>query len=431
MSVIPQEAPQIVFPMTATSTLTVPPPPATPMSDGLSQQLVHVPVQEVKRVLTCSALLQGDTRRTAEAEAARLYAEMLANTQVFMNYGTGALKGVNDLVDRLLHEVEPVKIAEATAIMKNLNRGMRGIRSKYDVSDPKVYQKYAEWKGGIGRFFGNAKTLVELLMEDARSIEDQIDRVAAQLKEKREQMLRNVAYYDELYKENDKEIAKLIYAIGVMELIRDLAVQDVQSIVVGNEQLGDRKGEEKARKAEFVSNMDVKIAEYKGRLFVAWATSPQMRMMRTLNVGVAEKLNEMFNVVIPTMKSTLLQWRLLAETMDAADLAELVAQANNQWLQAFAAAGAAAVPRIADAVQTPSLSIASIEAMADSVAKQADGMVAAIEAGAKRRAELDSAMLKARDVLSGASDRVVDAVVQSIVDNANRPLEIASSVPAA
>ena len=149
---------QVAFPKldVGSTALAIPPAPAAPVNEGLATYAGN-PVA-AKQTLSCRTLLLGPTLVDAQREAAQMYVEMRANDQIFMTYGTQALKGVNDLIDRLLHEVEPARIPELTALMKDLNREMRGIKGKYDPSDPRVLRKYEDWKGGVGRFFGHAKT---------------------------------------------------------------------------------------------------------------------------------------------------------------------------------------------------------------------------------------------------------------------------------
>jgi hypothetical protein len=86
---------------------------------------------------------------------------------------------------------------------------------------------------------------------------------------------------------------------------------------------------------------------------------------------------------------------------------------------------------IAEAVQTPTLTPQTIAAMADSVAKQADGIVHAMEIGVQRRQEMDTAMIEAQKVLGDATKHVSDALIEHVLQSANKPLEIETSVPAA
>jgi uncharacterized protein YaaN involved in tellurite resistance len=421
---------QIAFPVPKTvndAPLAVVAPPAAPISQGLE---TFTKTPDTRQQLSCSALLRGETRARAEAEAAKVLPAMLGNSQVVMTYGADALTGVNTLIRRLLKEIDPVKIPELTEIMRELNSGMRRIRSKYDVSDPEVREKYEKWKGGVLRFIGKGKTLIEMLMEDVSSIETQLGRVEEQLTGRQMDMLRNVAYYDQLYAENEQEITQLIYVIGVMELIRDLAARQAAEIVVGDAQLGDRGGERKAELAQFVNNLEIKIGDYKGRLFVAWAMAPQVRMMRTLDISVAQKLHTMVNVAIPTMLATIVQWRMLIQTRDAAEMGQLVAEATNESLQAFAAAGAELVPAIARTVQTPMISPQTVGLMAASIETQAKGIVEAMNLGTQWRDEADAAMIEGVKVMADANAHVSDSLIDRVLEISRRelPIEITTSV---
>ena len=417
---------QIAFPKAQVAVAEAPPrTPEKPVSTGLA---TYSKSEATRQSLVCKDLLFGQTRADAEAEAEQLYVKMLDNREIVATYGAFALEDINQLIDRLLHEVEPQKIPELTKLMSNLNREMRGIRRKYDVSDPKVLAKYQDFKGGVGRFFGNARTLVELLMEDATSIETQMNKVSKALDKKSNDLFRNVHYYDVLYDENEDAIGKLIKAIAVMEFTRDVAAREANKIVVGDASRGDRGEEQRARIAGLANQIDAQITEYKGRLFVAWSTSPQVRMMGDLSLSVAIRLRTMLYTVIPTMKSVILQWRLMMETQDGAKMSQAVANSENEWLTAYAAAGAQVAPMIAEAVNTPTLRPDTMFAMASSLEQEADGIVKAVEAGAQQRAAVDQALVQTQPILKNVANRVSQAMIDQIVAKAQQPLEITTTV---
>lgn len=422
---------QIAFPKVSTGSTAlaaIPSAPVTPVNDGLAQFAAN-PV-EVKTRLVCKDLLQGDTLAQAQAMAEQMYPQMKSSTQAYLTFGSGALEDMNALVDSLLKEIAPVTIPELKELMHDLNAGMHGIQKKYDVSDPAVREKYEHWKGGIGRFFGHAKTLLDLFLEDITSIERQLDKVKRECAGREDQLLHNVGYYDRLYTENETTIDKVIFVIAVMEMIVDLAAHEIETIPVGDQAAGDRGSENRAKLAEFAQNLQVKIGDYKGRLMIAWATAPQVRMMRSLSVGVAVKLDTMIDTTIPSMKLTLAQWRLAIQTGDAAELTKLVTESGNEWVQAYFRSAGELVPKIADAVQTPALSPQTIAAMAQAIAKEADDIVTAMAAGDQRRAEMENAMNQALPVLRDANTRVSDALINQVVGAATKPLQIAQSVPA-
>ena len=429
----------VVFPVYAeapSKELVVPPAPAGKLSTGLERVITAQPVAQSENQLVCSQLITGATLEKAKTEAAQLYPQMVgsatkpANTALTMAYGSQALEGVNQLIDLILDGTDDVRIPELMALMKDLNRDMRGLQKKYDVSDPKVRAKYENWKGGILGLFGKGKTLVEMLMEDIKSIESQLDSTKERLEGKGDVVTRNIVYYDQLYTQNEAEIYKVIYAIAVMEMIRDHAIRDAAEIETGNANLGDRSGEDKARLVEFAGLMDQKITAYKGRLFIAWATSPNVRNMRGLNTGVLEKIGDTIYTTIPTMKATLAQWRLLAQTVEASKLADMVNDAMNDWLVAFSAASTTGVQMIAQSNNTPMLTPATVAAMAKSVADQADAIVTAMEQGFERRRELDAAIVAGKRAINAADDKLTTSFVQAYVDNAVNPGDVVRALPA-
>ncbi len=415
---------------TGSKALAIPEAPAAPAVVGLTEVAVS---ESSRSTLSCSALLQGETRARAQAEALDLFDELFANQAAASAYGQSALDGVNRLVDRLLHEKQPVQSEEVRAIMKDLSRSMRGVGAKYDPSDPKVLEKYEQTRGKIKQLFKLGKTFIEEFLDDISSLETKFDKVIEGLNGHEQRLLRNVVFYDEFYQLNEQEIIKLIYAIGVMELIRDEAARRAEAIPVGDANQGDRGSEKKAKMADFVTFWETKIASYKGRLWVAWSMAPQIRMLSSVSKLLAQRINETVHVGIPTMKATIVVWNTMTEAQRAAQVNAAVEEIINNALQGFARAAAVTVPMIAQATQTPSLHPETVTLMAQSVADQAEGIVAAIELGVQKRAELDQAMLEGQAILVDATNKVSEAQIARALQVAreSQAIEVATSVPAA
>jgi uncharacterized protein YaaN involved in tellurite resistance len=407
--------------------------PAEPQSSKEVTELSALSITPEKRdQLSCQRLLVGDTLIRARQEAADVLPKMLGNTQVLAVFGTDALEDVNRLNDRMLSERPPVNVPELHEVMKNLSRNMRGLGKRYDPNDPKVLEKYEKVKGGILSRLGFVKTFFEEFLDDIRSLQDQFERVVDKLEGKQEQLLRNVAYYDEFYRLNEQEIEKLIYSIGVMEIIRDMAAQQAKSIQIGDSTMGDRGSEQQAKILELVTLMDNKIAAWKGRLWVAWAMAPQIRHMRAISVGLSARIDQTVDVTIPTMKGVIVVWLTLSEAEQAEAFNKAVEDAYNQAMQMFAGAAKALVPAMANALATPALDPRTIVAWSDSLSAQADGIVAAIELGQQKRSELDQAMIEGKAVIDAATQRVNQAKLEHVLAAAQEAtLEIAQSVPAA
>src|SRR5690606_11014875 len=154
-------------------------------------------------------------------------------------------------------------------------------------------KRYEEWEDGFfKKLFRRGRNYIQELMADVKSVDSQLDDVARDLATRKQELLRNIGFLDQLYEENEAAVFNLIYVIAVMELIVEIAKEQAAAIPQDAPNSGNANAELKQRYADLILQMNVKIGEYKGRLFVAWSTSPQVRMMRVLNVGMAEKLNE-------------------------------------------------------------------------------------------------------------------------------------------
>lgn len=387
---------------------------------------------DTREQLSCKALLVGDTLARAQAEAADVLPKMEENRQVLSVFGTDALESMNRLTDRMLHERRSVDVPEINDIMHDLSRRMRGLGKKYDPNDDKARERYKQVKGGIMHWFHFGKTFLEEFMDDVRSMEGQFDLVVEKLNDKKEQLDENTAYFDEFYRLNEEEIAKLIYKIGVMEIMRDMLADKASKIVVGDANLGDRGAEEKAKMTELVTLLESKITAFKAQLWSAWVMAPQTRNISALSVGMAQRVDQTIYMIINDMKRTIVIWRTLGDAEQARLLNEAVEQTYNQVMAGLAEAAKVTVPAIANALAQTALDPRTIVAWRDSLVAQADGFIQAEELGKQKRAELEAAMIESKQIVDAATERVNQARLEHVLSLAkDAPLEIATSVPAA
>ncbi|MFF5171514.1 toxic anion resistance protein [Micromonospora sp. NPDC000089] len=372
----------------------------------------------------CRDLLTPAQLEQARQAARQLYPTMLTNTEALASFGNQALDQVNAQVSRIFREVGRVDIPELTSIMHEINDRMRGFRRKYDPSDPKVRETFTKFSDAVRGLFRKGRDLLEMLFEEARSVEQQLDRVAGQLSDKQRELRRNVVLCDELYKANEAAIGQLVGAIAVMELVRDEALAEAKSIEItpGAPDERDRR-ERLSVVTEFIQALEVRINEFQQRLFVAWSTSPQVRNIRTLNYGLGQRLALLINLTIPTMKLTIAQWALLLQANQAADMQKAVADGANDVLSAYASASKTAVPQIARVIQTPTVRPETILEVAESIDAQARGIEDAVRYGQQARAEVVGAIVTANRSMSESSERLSRTVVE-LVTRAKAPLAL-------
>ncbi len=409
-------------PSDSTPSLKLPSKPVGPADTILAEALGQ---EGGKEMLVCNQMLDDESLAKAQTKAAELLPAMMSNTEMLRQFGQDAVADMNALIDDMLARVKPVEIPELTQLMRGLSGEMRQLKGRYDISQPKIAKKLERAIAGHKSLFNRGASLIEQLMAEAEAIQAQIDHIKGELGEKQLKMVANILLYDELYLQNEEEILKVIKVIAVLELVRDFALEKMQSIDADENSPADRQKVEQRRAiADFVALVNMQIIEYKNRLFVGWSTSPQIHNMRTLDVALAQKLFNLMNLTIPVMKSTILQWRLLIESMQSGEAGEVVADAANEWLVAYAQAGANATPQIAQMGQTPTVTPETVANMADSIAQQAESIQEAYIDGTRRRAEVDNAIVTAQRLSQVASEAISDAVVDELLVHATNRLAL-------
>jgi uncharacterized protein YaaN involved in tellurite resistance len=377
---------------------------------------------EERQGVVCKMMIPPDQQAKAQQDAATWLPQMLDSTPKLMTFGSDSLAGVNNLVNQLMKLVGTSDLGSLGQDMKQLTLNMQSIKGKYDVTQPNGKKAYDEWQHSLlKRLIHHGRNYIEAMRVDMMSVQSQLDKLEEDINQRKNTMIRNVTYLDQLYEENEKATYDLIYAIAVMEDIVDLARQQASQIPDDAPNSGNANSELKQKYADLIMQMDVKIGEYKGRLFVAWSTSPQVRMMRVLNVGMAEKLNEADGMTIPTMKLVMVQMAILVSTQNAEKAEQAVSDATNQMVQELATTSAAAAGVIMTAVQTPTLLPETVTVVTDSMTLMADNILQAIDAGNQSRANLENVIGASKQVLDGSSRHFDEAVISKIIDGSTSP----------
>ena len=139
-----------------------------------------------------------------------------------------------------------------------------------------------------------------------------------------------------------------------------------------------------------------RIGEFKQRLFVAWATAPQIRNIRMVSFGLGQRLALLITLTIPVFELTVVEWVTVQQAAKAAEAQEAVSDATNTALQGYAAMTAETIPEIAKTIQTPSLSPETITLVAQSISDQLKGITDAVQYGIEARKGVDNAIVTAR-----------------------------------
>lgn len=374
---------------------------------------------ETRKQMVCKDMLRGDAPTQAKAEASKAYKLMLENPLVIATYGSEALSGLNAIVDRMFKDIKAGKDPEVAKMIKGLTKTLDDISHKYNAADPKFVAKYQEMSNGFLGFFGGAAAFWRMFLRDIKSIQMQIDDAENVIESNLVSAQHVISYYDELYKENDAELSKVIYQIAVMEYIVDIATQDVESIPSADDH---DTTEERGQRADLIKNLQNRINAYKSRLFFGETASPQIRSQISLNIGLYGTVSITKDITFPTMKFVMVQMALLRESQDIAEQNNAFRDTLNQALQQYAVNASVIVPQIEAAVSRPVLLARTVEVMRDAFVAQTEGVIKVLADAEEQNAILEDLYQSTITVFNTQTDKVTDSIIDRAVE-ATRKLE--------
>jgi hypothetical protein len=377
---------------------------------------------DTRKTLDCRTMLKGDSPKQAQAEAAKAYQTMLENPLIVATYGSDALSGLNDLIKRQFKEINAGKDPQVATMVKGLGKSLDQIAHKYNAADPKFIAKYENMHEGFLGIFGGIGAFWREFLRDARSIQSQIESYEQVIVKDMIDLQGIIALYQELYKQNDLELAKVIYAIATMEYIVDIATKDVTSIPVADDH---DTTEERGVRGDLIKNLGNRISAYKTRLFLGWTKSPQLRSEISGNIGLYGTSSIVKEVAFPSMLEVFIGIDQLHKSQDIAERNNAYRATLNQALQQLAVNASIILPKIEKAVSMPILLAHSIGIMRDAYVAQTEATIKVLDEAAEQNAVLDDLYQSTATVFNSQSAKVTDAIIDQAIA-ATQKLEIST-----
>jgi uncharacterized protein YaaN involved in tellurite resistance len=378
------------------------------------------------KTLEARTMLAEGQRAEVEAYAKQVFPKLVADPNQLDAFGSEAVEQINALVHQMLDEAgREANIPQIVQITHDLDDRMRQFNRRHGTT------KVSENTDAYDKTMAKAWDLVHKLgdwlhdlLRDAQGLQAYLDKLTADLEDKRGELRHNVALCNQLYAANETAITNLIVTIAAMEYVLDDAQAAANAIVIDDNDPDVRqKREQRDTLAnEFIPALANRIGEFKQRLFVAWATAPQIRNIRMVSFGLGQRLALLITLTIPVFELTVVEWVTVQQAARAADATEAVSEATETALQGYAAATAETIPAIARTIQTPSLSPETITLVAQSISDQLQGITEAVAYGIEARKNVDNAIVNAQDLLAKAGDEESEKILQ-LVANSEKPVQ--------
>jgi uncharacterized protein YaaN involved in tellurite resistance len=356
---------------------------------------------------------------------------MIDDRAQFSTFGTTVFDGINQVVNDMLKLQGSDEVSEETLrILKEMEHVLAGFKKDYNTEDSRVaemFRSISEFVKGAANALSFGKQIALDFFNRSLEAGERLDRIAGKLVTHRETMKTNVISCDELYDANEGSIVNVIGVIAIMEQLRDDAHAISQQLDAEAKALPaespDRRAKEEARAntVEFITDADMKISEFIQRLFIAYATSPQIRNIRRVSYGLQQRIQLLIDLTIPVMKMTIAVQGNLLRAKTAGEAGDAVIDANKQALQEFSKVAGETIPVLAQTMFKPSLDAETVMAIADSIDSQNKGLVAATEQAMEHRAVLTDTIVRATTLIN-ESGEAADAKIIELVSRSRQPI---------
>ncbi len=380
------------------------------------------------------ARLTPEQQTGIRAKAPQLVDNFLANQNALLDFGKEAVEEVNATVNHILSEQKKIEIPQVDELLANTNRELNGFVAKYkDISTSVELEKKP---GFFQRLFKQTKNDLQEFYFDSQTIEKKMDSMAASVVKQEEVLARNIVSAELLIENNTKSIENLV---GVIAFIEATGQEAAERAKQAQEQIANLApttveyqvaSEKLARVTEVANILEQQHSEYMSRLYVAWTTTPQMRNLVKVSSDMKQRLGMLRRNTIPTMKLSIAQLGILQQSIKSSQTADAIVNANNAALQMLADTSKEAIPMMERIAQNPTLSVASVTKLAESLVAQNNGIIAAIDEGRQKRRELEAAIVRSAETINDSVKLRDQKIIAALLDQgkeaqteAEQPLE--------
>ncbi|EOT4861640.1 TPA: toxic anion resistance protein [Streptococcus pyogenes] len=362
--------------------------------------------------------LSADQQTAITAKAPALVDTFLADQNALLDFGQSAVEGVNATVNHILAEQKKLQIPQVDDLLKSTNRELNGFIAKYKDATPVDLDKKPNF---LQKLFKQSRDTLQEFYFDSQNIEQKMDNMAAAVVKQEDTLARNIVSAELLIEDNTKSIEHLVGVIAFIEASQKEASQRAAALQKDLKTKDSTtpdyqiKADLLARTTEVINTLEQQHTEYLSRLYVAWATTPQMRNLVKVSSDMRQKLGMLRRNTIPTMKLSIAQLGMMQQSVKSGMTADAIVNANNAALQMLAETSKEAIPALEQSAQSPTLSMKSVISLAESLVAQNNGIIAAIDHGRKERAQLESAIIRSAETINDSVKLRDQNIVQALL----------------
>ena len=263
-----------------------------------------------------------------QQEQARNLAEQIdfTDTDSVLNYGSAAQQKIGDFSHKVLNHVQN---QETGAIGNAINDLMFHLK---ESNPDELVEKDSNF---IHRLFKRTKRSIYEKTAKYQKIGVQVDNIALQLDNQKDQLLEDNKMLANLYNQN----LDYYKALNVYIAAGELKIQELQEDIIP---MALKEAEEKSDQMlvqrvndlnQYVNRLDKRVHDLKITRQITLQQAPQIRLIQNTNQALAERIQTSINTAIPLWKNQIVISLTLLRKQDAVAAQRQVSDATNEMLQ--------------------------------------------------------------------------------------------------
>ncbi|MGN0334294.1 MAG: toxic anion resistance protein [Lachnospiraceae bacterium] len=276
-----------------------------------------VPAEEKQEVLD-ETILSEEEKAAVEAFSKQID---LTNSAVILQYGAGTQKKMADFSESALENVKTKDLGEIGTLLSGVVTELKGFDEE-------------EEKGFLGIFRKSANKLEKMKVKYAKA-ETNVNEICKVLESHQVQLLKDVAVLDKMYELNLTYFKELsMYIMAGKKKLREVRSTELQAMLRKAQESGLPEDAQAAKDLDAMcSRFEKKIHDLELTRTISMQTAPQIRLVQSNDMLMAEKIQSTIVNTIPLWKSQMVLALGVEHSAQAAEVQRQVTDMTNELLR--------------------------------------------------------------------------------------------------
>ena len=324
----------------------------------------------------------------------------LQDSQLMSVYGNNTQKGIAQFSEQILSEVRSKDTGDVGELMADLMVKVKDM----DFANPKSESLLDKLP-----FFKGAKQSVEKYLARYQVMENQIDKIQAQLESARMEMLKDIGIFDKLYEKNVDYFQELqYYIVAGEEKVEEMRNQVLPKLYE------DAKAKNEPMAMQVVKDFEENINRFEKRIFdlktsktVAIQTAPQIKLIQNNDKLLVDKVTDAINNTIPLWKSQVVIALGVNKQAQVLEMQRSVSDTTNELLRKNAANLKQSTLEIAEEAERSTIDVDTLKKVNEDLIATIEESIVIHENARKNREKAEVELVKIEGQLQNALEKTL------------------------